>query len=58
MIFFKILFIYLTERETASERGNIGRRSGRGRSRLPGEELDVGLDPRAWGSRPEPKAGA
>uniref|UniRef100_A0A452VHL1 Neurobeachin n=1 Tax=Ursus maritimus TaxID=29073 RepID=A0A452VHL1_URSMA len=30
--FLKILFIYLTERETASERGNTSRGSGRGRS--------------------------
>ena len=56
--FFKILFIYLTERETASERGNTGRGSGRGRSRLPAEEPDVGLDPRTPGSCPEPKADA
>ena len=32
--------------------------SGRGRSRLPVEEPDVGLDPRTLGSRPEPKAEA
>uniref|UniRef100_A0A452R458 SET binding factor 2 n=1 Tax=Ursus americanus TaxID=9643 RepID=A0A452R458_URSAM len=38
-------FIYLTERETASERGNTSRGSGRGRSRLIAEEPDVGLDP-------------
>ena len=48
--FFKILFIYLTDRETASERGNTSRGSGRGRSRLPAEEPDVGLDPRTLGS--------
>ena len=48
----------MTERETASERGNTGRESGRGRSRLPAEEPDVGLDPRTPGSRPEPKADA
>ena len=60
MIFFslKILFIYLTERETASGRGNTSRGSGRGRSRLPVEEPDVGLDPRTSGSRPERKADA
>ena len=46
------------ERETASERRNTSRGSGRGRSRLPVEEPDVGLDPRTPGSRPEPKAGA
>ena len=32
--------------------------SGRGRSRLPVEKPDVGLDPVTLGSRPEPKAGA
>ena len=51
-------FIYLCDRETASERGNTGRGSGRGRSRLPVEEPDVGLDPGMPGSRPEPKAAA
>ena len=54
----KILFIYLTEIETTSERGNTGRGSGRGRSRLPVEEPDVGLDPGTPGSRPEPKVDA
>ena len=53
-----ILFIYLTERKTASERGNTSRGSGRGRSRLIAEEPGVGLDPITLGSRPEPKAGA
>ena len=48
----------MTQRETASERGNTSRRSGRGRSRLPAEEPDVGLDPRTPGSCPEPKADA
>uniref|UniRef100_A0A452R3T7 SET binding factor 2 n=2 Tax=Ursus americanus TaxID=9643 RepID=A0A452R3T7_URSAM len=48
-------FIYLTERETASERGNTSRGSGRGRSRLIAEEPDVGLDPVMPGSRPELK---
>ena len=57
-IYLKILFIYLTEIETASERGNTSRRSGRGRSRLIEEEPDVGLDPIMMGSRPEPKADA
>ena len=56
--FFKDLFISLTEIETASERGNTSRESGRGRSRLPAEEPDVGLDPRTPGSRPEPKVDA
>uniref|UniRef100_A0A452T288 Bromodomain and WD repeat domain containing 1 n=1 Tax=Ursus maritimus TaxID=29073 RepID=A0A452T288_URSMA len=56
--FFKILFIYSTEIETASERGNTSRGSGRGRSRLIAEESNVGLDPITPGSRPEPKADA
>ena len=54
--FFLRLFIYLTEIETASEKGNTSRGSGRGRSRLPAEKPDVGLHPRMPGSRPEPKA--
>ena len=54
----KILFIYLTEIETASERGKTSRGRGRGRSRLIAEEPDVGLYPTTPGSRPEPKAGA
>ena len=57
-IFLKILFFYLTEIETSSERGNTSRGSGRGRSRLILEEPDVGLDPITLGSRPEPKADA
>ena len=48
----------MTEKEIASERGNTSRESGRGGSRLPGEEPDVGLDPRSLGSRPEQKADA
>ena len=54
----KILFIYLTEIETVSERGNTSRGSGRGRSRLPAEEPNVGLDPRMSGSHPKLKADA
>ena len=54
--FLKILFIFSTEIETANERGNTSRGSGRERSRLSAEELDVGLDPITLGSRPEPKA--
>ena len=56
--FFKrfYLFIYLTEIEIGSERLNTSRGNGRGRSRLPVEEPDVGLDPITLGSRPEPKA--
>ena len=56
--FFKILFYHSTEIETASERGNTSRGSGRGRSRLIAEEPDVGLDPITPGSHPEPKADA
>ena len=54
----KIFFIYLTQKETARERGNTSRGSGRGSSRLPAEEPDVGLDPITTGSLPEPKADA
>ena len=43
---------------TASERGNTSRGSGRGRSRPPAEEPDVGLDPGTLGSCPELKADA
>ena len=57
LFFFKD-FIFLFDRETASERGNTSRGNERGRSRLPAEEADVGLDPRTPGSRPEPKADA
>ena len=56
--FLNILFIYLTEIETASKRGNTSRGSGRGRSRLIAEEPDEGLDPITPGSLPEPKADA
>ena len=48
----------MTERETASERGNTSRGSEKGRSRLPAKEPDVGLEPITLGSRPEPKADA
>ena len=48
----------MTEIETASERGNTSRGSGRGRSRLTAEEPDVGLNPITPGSRPELKADA
>ena len=58
IFFLKILFIYLTEIEIASERGNTSRGSGRGRSRLIAEEPDVGLDLTMPVSRPEPKAEA
>ena len=48
----------MTEIETASERGNTSRGSGRGRSRLIAEENDMGIDPATLGSRPELKADA
>ena len=48
----------MAEIETASERGNTSRGSGRGRSRLIVEEPYVGLDPITPGLRPEPKADA
>ena len=44
--------------ETASERGNTSRGNGRGRSMLPAEGPDVGLDPITPGSYPELKADA
>ena len=56
--FLKILFIYSAEIETASERGNTSRGSGRVRSRLIAAENDVALDTTTTGSRPEPKADA
>ena len=46
----------MTEIQTASERGNTSRGSGRGRSRLTAKEPDVGLNPIALGSHPELKA--
>ena len=57
-LFKDYLFIYLTEIDTASERGNTSRGSGRGGSRLLAEEPNVGLDSRMLGSHPEPKADA
>ena len=48
----------MTETETASEKGNTGRGSGRGRIRLTAEEPDMGLEPRTPGSHPELKADA
>ena len=63
--FLKILFIYSIDIETASKRGNTSGGSGntsggsgRGRSRLPVEKPDVGLDPIMPGPRPELKADA
>ena len=46
----------MREIETASERRNTRRGSGRGRIRLIAEEPDVGLDPTMPGPRPEPQA--
>ena len=54
IFFFKILFIYVTERQPMREVTQQG--CGRGRSSLPAEEADVGLDPGMLGSHPEPKA--
>ena len=55
-VFFKILFIYLTQSETASE-GTQVRGVGEGEAGfLLRREPDVGLDPRMLGSCPEPKA--
>ena len=54
--FFYFFFIYVTKRQPAREGTQQG--SERGRSRLPAEEPDVGLDPRTPGSCPEPKADA
>ncbi|XP_040501102.1 histone H2B type 1-B-like isoform X1 [Ursus maritimus] len=47
---------YTSSKDTANERGNTSRGSGRGRSRLPAEEPDMGFDPGTPGSHPEPKA--
>ena len=57
LFFFKD-FIYLTEIETTSERGNTSRGTGRGRSRLIAEGPDVRLDPTMLGLHPELKADA
>ena len=46
--------MYLFDRQPGRKRTQQG--SGRGRSRLPAEEADVGLDPGTPGSRPELKA--
>jgi len=58
----KILFIYLTERDTAREgtqAGGVGEgEANSSLSREPDVVLDVGLDPRTLGSGPEPKADA
>lgn len=52
--FFKILFIYLTERERTPEGG-----AGEGEAGFPlSREPDAGFDPIILGSRPESKAGA
>jgi len=52
LFFLKILFIYLTERDTSRGRG-------KGEAGfLRGREPDVGLDPRTLRSWPEPKADA
>ena len=48
-------FIYLCDRETASERGDT---AGERERKKPAEEPDVGLDPGTPVSRREPKADA
>ena len=54
--FFKILFIYLSERERAHKQGE---RQAEGEAgSLPSKEPNEGLDPRTLGSRPKPKADA
>ena len=57
-IFFKILFIYLMERETAREGTQAGGVGEEEASSQWSREPDAGLDPRTLGSRPEPKADA
>ena len=56
--FLKILFIYLTERDTAREGTQVGGVE-EGEAGLPlSREPDGGLHPRTLGSPPEPKAEA
>ena len=50
--FFKDFIYLLTQRETASERGNTCRGSGRERSRLIEEEADSLWKSLMWGSIP------
>jgi len=54
LFFFKDFYLFERESEREQDRA---RAAGRGRSRLPTElgTLDVGLDPRTAGSRPEPR---
>ena len=54
LFFFKKRFIYLFMRDTERERQRHRQRE----KQAPCRELDVGLDPRFLGSRPELKAGA
>ena len=48
--FFKILFIYLTERDTAREGTQAGGVGEGEAGLLPSREPDVGLDPKTLGS--------
>ena len=56
-LFFKILFIYLTEGETASEREEEGEWERKKQASEQSREPDAGLDPRTLGSH-QPKADA
>ena len=56
--FLRFIYLFIRQRETASERGNTSRGSGRGRNRLLVEEPDVGPHTGMPGSRPELKADA
>ena len=63
IFFLKILFIYLTERETVREgtqAGGVGEEEAGSLLAVSqwSREPDVGLFPRTLGSRPEPKADA
>ena len=56
LFFFKILFIYLFDRDRQPARGGTGRVGEEEAGSHQSREPDVGLSPRALGSCPEPKA--
>ena len=58
LTFLKILFIYLTERETVREGTQAGGVGEEEAGFPPNGEPDAGLDPTSLGSRPKPKAEA